>query len=137
MHHSHGFSLLEILVVLAIVSILTRLCLPLYSQHLVTERRLEAIITLEKLAAALENYYTVHNTYQGTNLEKLGFSSLIAKNNYQLTITTLSDNMFSLAATPLTHQAQQDNSCGTLALDATGKKSITGNGQISDCWGYG
>lgn len=132
---SYGFSLLEILITLAIISILTGLCFPLYSQHAAEERRLEATITLEKLAAALERYYIVHNTYQGATLEQLGFSASIAKNNYQLVITSLTDNTFSLAATPLADQADQDILCKTLVLNAVGGKSITGNGQISDCWG--
>lgn len=134
MHNSYGFSLFEILITLIIISILTGLCLPLYSQHLVTERRLEAKIALEKLAAALESYYTAHNTYRGTSLEQLGFSAFIAKNNYQLSIAALTDNTFSLAATPLANQAQQDSLCSTLLLNAVGVKSITGNGQIADCW---
>jgi len=134
MRNSHGFSLFEILITLIIISILAGLCLPLYSQHLATERRLEAKIALEKLAAALESYYTVHNTYHGATLEQLGFSVFIAKNSYQLSITALTDNTFSLTATPLTSQAQQDPLCGTLLLNAIGGKSITGSGQISDCW---
>ena len=135
MRNSYGFSLFEILITLIIISILTGLCLPLYSQHLATERRLEAKIALEKLAAALESYYTAHNTYHGATLEQLGFSAFIAKNNYQLAITALTDTTFSLVAMPLTHQAQQDVLCGTLMLNAIGGKSMTGNGQISDCWG--
>lgn len=134
MRNSHGFSLFEILITLIIISLLTGLCLPLYSQHLAIERRLEAKIALEKLAGALESYYTTHNTYHGATLEQLGFSAFIAKNNYQISITALTDNAFSLAAMPLTSQAREDILCGTLILNAVGGKSITGNGQISDCW---
>ncbi len=134
MRNFFGFSLLEILITLAIISLLTGLCFPLYSQHIAEERRLEAKITLEKLAAALEGYYTAHNTYQGATLEQLGFSTFIAKNNYQLTMTALTENTFSLSATPIASQAQQDTLCKTLILNAIGGKSITGNGQLSDCW---
>lgn len=134
MRNSYGFSLFEILITLIIISILTGLCLPLYSQHLAIERRLEAKTALEKLAAALESYYTAHNTYHGATLEQLGFSTFIAKNNYQLSITALTDSTFSLAAMPSTNQAQQDTVCGTLILNAIGGKSITGSGQVSDCW---
>ena len=129
-----GFSLFELIITLAIISILTSLCIPLYTQHVTEERRLEAKITLEKLAAALESYYVTHNTYQGANLEQLGFSSFIAKNNYKITMTDLTDTTFSLTATPQAHQAQQDTLCKTLILNATGGKNITGKGQISDCW---
>jgi len=135
MRYSYGFSLLEILITLVIISILTSLCFPLYSQHVAEERRLEAKMTLEKLAAALERYYIAHNTYQGASLEQLGFSTMIAKNNYQVVITSLTENSFTLAATPLAEQAEQDILCKTLVFNAVGGKSITGKGQISDCWG--
>lgn len=134
MRNPSGFSLFEILTTLVIIGILAGLCLPLYSQHLTTERRLEAKIALEKLAATLENYYTTHNTYRGTTLEQLGISAFIAKNNYQLSITALTDTTFSLAAKPLANQAQQDSMCGTLLLNAVGEKNITGSGKIADCW---
>jgi len=134
MRNPSGFSLFEILITLVIIGTLAGLCLPLYSQHLVTERRLEAKIALEKLAAALESYYTAYNTYRGATLEQLGISAFIAKNNYQLSIAGLTDNTFSLAATPLANQAQQDSMCGTLLLNAVGGKNMTGSGQIADCW---
>ncbi len=116
MRSLHGFNLLEILIALVIMSILTSLCFPLYSHHVAEERRIEAKITLEKLAAALELYYLTHN-------------------NYQLKITSLTDTTFSLAATPEARQAEQDILCKTLMINAAGGKSITGKGQISDCWG--
>jgi type IV pilus assembly protein PilE len=129
-----GFSLLEILITLAIISILASFCFPLYSQHLTEERRLEAKIALEKLAATLENYYTVHNTYQNANLAQLGFSTFIANNNYKLAIIISAENAFTLTATPLANQAQQDILCKTLTLNSNGVKSISGNGKLSDCW---
>ncbi len=135
MPRSHGFSLLEIIITLAIISIVTALCFPLYSQHIAEEHRLEARMTLEKLAAALENYYLSHNTYQGATIENLGFSTMIAKDNYQLAITSLTSTTFSLTATPMASQAEQDLLCKTLILNATGGKNITGEGQVSDCWG--
>ncbi|MCD6039136.1 MAG: pilE 1 [Gammaproteobacteria bacterium] len=135
MRYFLGFSLLEILITLVIISIVAGFCIPLYSQHLTNERRLEAKIALEKAAAALEEYYTLHNTYQGATLENLGFSLLIVKNNYRLAVMEITDNTFSLRAIPLESQAQEDRVCGTLILNEAGKKDKTGNGKLSDCWG--
>ena len=130
----NGFSLLELMITLTIISILTAFCLPVYSQHITEARRLEAKITLEKLAATLENYFIAHNSYQGATLDILKTPSLISKNNYQLIIKKLSDNYFSIAAKPLAHQATQDTICATLLLDNLGKREITGTGKLSDCW---
>ncbi len=126
----HGFSLLEILITLTIIVIIAGFCFPIYSQHIVDERRLEAKIALEKLAADLEKYYSIHNTYQGATLENLDFPPNIANNQYHLAITTLTETTFSLTAAPI----QQEALCGTLLVDSTGRKGITGTGKLSDCW---
>ncbi len=131
---SNGFSLIELIITLTLIGILTALCLPVYSQHLIEEHRLDAKIALEKLAAMLEEYFIAHNSYQGATLEIVKSPSFIAKNNYQLIITALSNNYFSIAARPLSHQAQQDTACGVLTLNSLGKKTITGTGKLSDCW---
>jgi type IV pilus assembly protein PilE len=134
MQTARGFNLLEILISLVIIGILTGLSFPLYSQHITHARRLEAKIALAKLAAALEEYSAIHNTYQGATLATCGFSDLIAKNNYRLRMTTLTNDSFSLAASPLSNQAKQDTLCATLTLNAAGEIGITGSGQIADCW---
>lgn len=129
MRYSDGFSLLEIVITLTIIGILASFCLPIYSQHLVAERRLEAKIALEKLTANLEKYFFIHNSYQGATLENLGFSSAIAAGRYHLCITTLTENAFSLAAVPV----EQDK-CGTFTVDSTGKKRTSGTDSAADCW---
>src|SRR5258705_7977257 len=102
--NSNGFSLLELIITLTIIGILASICLPVYSQHIAEEHRLDAKITLEKLAATLEGYFILHNSYQGATLETLKFPSFIAKNNYQMIIKKLFSNYFSIAAKPLAHQ---------------------------------
>lgn len=129
-----GFSLIELLIVVAIISILSALCIPLYSQHFVREKRLEAEITLSKLALAMENYYTVHNSYEEASLESLGFVEKIAGDRYQLAIIKATNNEFELAAAPLNNQAEKDSRCGTLILNSTGEKNISGTGLVTDCW---
>lgn len=129
-----GFSLFEILIVLVIISILTTLSFPLYSHYSIHANRLEAKIALVKLAHALEQHYTLQNTYKNVALQELGFSEFIAKNNYQLVLLSTSDFDFILQAKPLGNQALKDASCGILSLDAQGKKSISGTGTINACW---
>jgi len=130
----HGFSLLELMIALAIVSILTALSLPVYSTHLAHEKRLEAEITLAQLANALEQYYLANNTYQNATLNNLGFSDVIAHSRYQLAIQTANSASFTLTATPLDKQAIEDSECGVLILNSSGEKNISGRNTMTDCW---
>lgn len=129
-----GFSLVELLITLTIISILSAIALPFYSQHQANERRLEAEVALNKLAISLEQYYITHHGYQDVTLINLEFNDKIADNRYQLIIASATDNSFELQAKPLDNQARIDAACGTLTLNSSGEKGITGPGQLSDCW---
>jgi type IV pilus assembly protein PilE len=134
MFYSLGFSLFELLITLTIIGILTLIALPAYTEHVAHEHRIEAEIALEKLAASLEQYTTLHNTYQNATLESLGSPEIVANNTYQLSITTATDTYFLVIATPSDAQASKDKTCGTLTLNSEGEKGITGQGKLSDCW---
>lgn len=134
MHEVIGFSLMELMIALVIISILIAMSLPVYSNYLVTARRFEAETGLIQLASALEKYNLLNNTYENATLEKLHISEIIANNQYQLQITSATSDNFSITAIPLDHQAEKDASCASLLLDSTGKKQITGTGKISECW---
>lgn len=126
-----GFSLIELLITMIIIGILMTLSLPLYSQYVVNEHRTEAKTTLMQLAASLEEYDTIHHTYQGASLQVLNYPEIIAHDSYQLTITDISDSAFTIAAEPLSNNK---DACGTLTLNALGEKAISGNSQLTDCW---
>lgn len=125
-----GFQLIEILITLAIISILASICMPIYTQHLQTMYRMEAATTLSKLALALEHYYIEHNTYANASLSELHFTSTIAHQHYALAIESANDHDYLLTAKPLVSHDQ----CGTLTLNAGGEKHVTGNAAINECW---
>ena len=129
-----GFHLIEILIVLAIISILASFSLPSFKNYLVQERRLEAASMLTKLSIAMEQYHIEHNTYQGATLTALNFPELVAKNNYRLNIQTNDATDYKLTAKPQASQAANDQACGGLTLDANGEQGVTGSGKMADCW---
>jgi len=134
MQKKHGFQLMELIISLAMVSILIAFSIPRYSQHLLQARRLEAASMLSKLAIAMEQYYLSHHTYHGANLATLHFPEIIAKNNYQLKIESANDDDYLLLAKPTGLQAEKDILCSKLSLRSTGEKGISGIGKIEDCW---
>ena len=128
-----GFHLIELLITLAIIGILIAISVPIYSQHLVTEKRLEACGMLAKLAIAMEQFNIAQDTYAGATLSMLGFPSKIVRENYQLNINLATFNDYVLAAIPLGNQASKDSACGTLLLNSRGERKIEGPGKIEDC----
>jgi len=128
-----GFSLLEVLIVLAILGVLTCIVYPSYMQHLVAMRRTNVAAVLLDLAGSIEQFYIRGNTYSGATLSNLGTNDSSYKNYYKINIKGTA-NSYSLSAVPLANQANADSLCGTLGLDQEGNKTISGNGDIASCW---
>lgn len=126
-----GFSLIEIVISFSIIAIILTIALPAYSHHLLRAQRMTAEIALTQLAAAIEQAYLKTNTFKNIKLDdiKMDFPQ-----QYQFEITSSTNATFSLAAHPLAEQAKHDIECGTLTLDSTGEKGITGSGKLEDCW---
>jgi prepilin-type N-terminal cleavage/methylation domain-containing protein len=129
-----GFHLIEILITLAIISILTSFSLPFYSAYVVKLRRLEAASLLTKLGVALEEYHFEHQTYQTATLKALHMPEWIVKHYYQLIINTAAQDDYIIMAKPDGQQKEKDTQCQTLILHASGEKNISGNGQLDECW---
>lgn len=124
---SDGFSLLELLITFAIISILISIAYPTYTAHIRKARRKQAQVTLQQLAIKLESHYFTSNNYQKITLPPLN------NKHYQYT-QQLEKNQFVLQATPIGQQAHDNAICGTLTLTHTGKKSHSGNGSRQQCW---
>lgn len=131
----NGFNLLELMVAAAIVGILSAVCFPLYTNHLVHAKRAEAKLTLQKVALNLEQYHLMHDTYKEATIETLGFSDTIANKSYELALLSSDDTDFLIEAKPLGNQGKRDTACGSLLLNAGGEKTITGTEGADKCWG--
>lgn len=130
-----GFTLLELLIALVIVAILSSISYPLYWHHLTRVHRIEARTGLYTLACQLEQYYTQHHSYEGATLAKLHTPEITENGFYALHMAIQQQgNSYLLKAEPQGPQAGHDNECGTLTLDALGKRGISGTATISECW---
>jgi len=129
-----GFSLIELLITLAIIGIITSIAYPTYTNHITHIRRTQAEIVLIDLAARLEQYYEKNNSYQNATLAELGVNALTDGNYYQLAIEHVNESAYQISATPRLGQAKSDNLCGTLFLDQNGVKKISGTCNLTDCW---
>jgi type IV pilus assembly protein PilE len=128
-----GFSLIEMMLTLVIFGLLMSVSIPIYSQHFIHQNRFAAKTLLLKLAVALEQYYLQNNSYQDATLAELGFSESVVNHQYVLAITQADANHFVVVARPVGRQAS-DVKCGALVLNSVGEKSISGRGEVTDCW---
>ena len=127
-----GFTLFELLIVLAIMSILIGLTYPSYRHHLIKAHRLNTRLTLLNIANRLEDYYSVHHEYSGASLSTLGFSSQTEDHAYEL-VLEVDDSHYLIEVKPL-HTQTQDTLCATFSLDDKGNKKISGSGTLEECW---
>jgi len=126
-----AFSLIEMLLVLAISAILLGMSYPSYIEHMVKVRRNNAAISLICLASRLEQYYSEQHTYSGATAINLGIKS---DGFYIFEIASANEVNFLIKAIPLGKQAQRDAQCGSLILDNLGNRSIDGVGNANSCW---
>lgn len=129
-----GFHLIEILIVLALTSIMSHWMLSSYTSIIAKERRREAEQALFSLASALEEYALQHSSYAGATLQQLKLPSHIAGDSYELVINFARQNEFLISAHPLARQAENDTRCGILLLTSSGEKNMTGSGTQRECW---
>lgn len=125
---SKGFTLIELMIVMVIIGIITAIAYPSYLNHLQKSRRVDAQTALLELAQYMERYYTTNGTYVGAVLPFTASPKDDATKYYNLSVTGLAANAYTLSGAPTS--SQTTDSCGTLTLSQTGAKTPTTAG----CW---
>ncbi len=126
-----GFTLIELMIVVAIVGILAMLAIPRYQRYVIKSRRSAAQTALADLATQEEQYYLDHTSYT-SSISALGRSASAA-DLYTLSIPTATSDSYVIQATARAGTVQvQDRengvSCATLTVDSTGNHTPSG------CW---
>ena len=120
-----GFTLIELMIVIAVIGILAAFAFPAYTQFRERGWRAEARANLLETAQALERYHSVYYTYaQDTNP-----ISLPSGSHFTVALTNANAGSFTLTAT-----VNGVTTCNTLTLTNTGQKGSTG-GTVAECWG--
>ena len=139
---SSGFTLVELIVVVAIVAILAAVVVPSYSQHVLKTKRQSAKSTLLQVVNKQEQFF-LNNKQYATTLTGLGYSdeyyidgdgSAVAATSddrtYQITLANATSAAFEVKATPVLNQVK-DTDCGTLTAASDGSRTASGSGE---CW---
>lgn len=131
---ARGFTLIELMVAVAIVGILVGIAVPSYQDSVRKSRRGQVKADLAEAAQAMERYYTTNNTYVGANLATMGLNQSPKGGDARYTIGfsgAVTASTFVLRAQPVGGQAS--DKCGAMTLSNTGVKTPT-KAQLPECW---
>lgn len=123
---SRGFTLTELMIVVAIIGIVSAIAYPSYQSYTQKTRRAAAQAALTEAAAQQEQYYLNMKTY-ATSMAGMNMPTTTDGGYYDLSVTAANATTYTLQAAPTGTQADDD--CGTMTLTKGGSKT-----PATGCW---
>ena len=145
--HSRGVTLLELMIVVAIIGIIMAFALPSYRDYTVRAHRVDAKTMLTRISAAQEKFYLVNNEYcANADMDELmpdglGIDHYSNEGYYNVTIDDGAFDSavgYSIVATAVGGQLDGDAGCKVLSINHRGVRfGGPSNGGTDDphCWG--
>jgi type IV pilus assembly protein PilE len=144
---SRGFTLIELMIVVAIATILLVIAVPMYLDQVRQSRRTEAKQALLDLAGREERYFSTMASYSNVaaNLGYAAFPSVVGSGYYTVTVCSpasaacgsnaIAAPSYSVIATPVAGSPQaKDTMCTSFSVDSTGLQYATGSQTAAYCW---
>ena len=125
-----GFTLIELMIVLAVAAILAVVALPGYLDQVRASRRAEAREVLMQIQAAQERWRTNNASYAGA-LAALDIDSTSPSGNYAIALSGASATGYTITATAQAKQSG-DSTCGTITIAVAGNAMTYG--PSNTCW---
>ena len=135
-----GFSLIELMVVVAIIAILAAIAVPAFGRYAYRARRVDGQEFLLRIANAQERFYATNNHYG--SLSDIGYGSTVtSEKGYYVASTDVADGSTSAqayTATATPQAVQASDVCGALAITDAGVKTPLATSASSEingsCW---
>jgi type IV pilus assembly protein PilE len=133
MKRQRGFTLIEVMVVVAILGIIAAVAFPSYRSYIIKANRSAAQSYMLEVAARQERYLLDARTY-AADMATLGMTAPTNVSANYTVATVGAATTYTVTATPSGKQATDDAACGTLTIDQANNKTIGGSGTVANCW---
>jgi type IV pilus assembly protein PilE len=134
----NGFSLLELMIVVAIVGIIAAIAIPSYTSYVRQANRTDATRSMTLDAQALERCYSQTFAYTGCATAPAG-TAPSSQGNYSVVIAvTANPATYSITATPISASQMGDTACAVFTLNSAGTQGATNSSAANNtktCWG--
>jgi type IV pilus assembly protein PilE len=129
-----GFTLIELMIVVAIIAIIAAIAIPAYSDYVTRSKRADGKAALLTFVLDQEKYRASNPTY--ADAASIGLPANSADGYYTVTVSgAVSATSYSLIATP-NNTTQIDPECNILVIDENSNKTATGTAfdPLATCW---
>ena len=137
-HSQQGFTLIEMMIVVAVIGILSAIAYPNYTEYVRRGHRADARAGLLQAAQWLERAATATGLYPTALPANLTWATDTSK-RYTISIGgPATTSTFTLTATPKTPGPQAGDRCGNFTLDHRGLRGangVTSGAIVTECWG--
>ncbi|MHB1331036.1 MAG: type IV pilin protein [Sulfuriferula sp.] len=145
MKNLKGFTLIELMVTVAIIGILASIAYPSYTQYVQRANRAEARSFLMENAQFLERNFTTANSYNTTSAGVAITNASLPKPQsptngvvrYNMTVNFPTSQTYTLSATPDPAGTMAADACGTYTLNSAGLQGaagVTTGAIVAECW---
>ncbi|GMR15516.1 MAG: type IV pilin protein [Gammaproteobacteria bacterium] len=126
----HGMTLIELLIVLAVMGILLSIAIPGYSSYMLRVHRSEAIRLLLQASICQQRIYAGSGSYDTSQCQPVS-----EHQRYRISYASPNAQEQSYMAMASPQGAQLDDPCGSLSLDQNGTRGISGSNMSAvKCW---
>lgn len=132
---ARGFTLIELMVVVAVVGILVAIAYPSFTEYLRKSRRTDGKRAVMEAAAAMEKHFSTHLTYAGATLGTSGIYPASSPDGFYALSFSAAPSAAAYAISAEPTGSQRQDKCHTFTYDQLGVAGVAGGTLAAkDCW---